>query len=292
MSAVPVAVALDLERLPEGHRLRPVVDGALRKAWGPPPSPAPGFRWPAAFFGLDRSSAWRAAEPEARERARAAIERHTLAEAWAIEKAGMAFAAKMTLLARSTEERMLYALFAADEASHFAAFSAFGVDRAPANPFLDLLGRVIEEGDRATLVFVVQVVLEGWGLAWYRQLGEQALDPALAATFTAVLADEARHHGSGVVLAAEAPPRDAAVDVLAPFLDMVRAGPQAVAAAIEAGCGPVDRPRLFAELDAEAHAASRLALLRGLMLKAGGDRVVAALDARGSFTPLPPERCA
>ncbi|MGI8504071.1 MAG: hypothetical protein ACR2LR_23495 [Hassallia sp.] len=48
-----------------------------------------------------------------------------LEESYFIEKAGMGYMAKMVLLAETTEERMLYALFCADEASHFAQIRQF-----------------------------------------------------------------------------------------------------------------------------------------------------------------------
>ena len=42
-----------------------------------------------------------------------------LEEALYMEQNGMAFAAKMSLLADSVEERMLYNVFASDEATHY-----------------------------------------------------------------------------------------------------------------------------------------------------------------------------
>ena len=76
------------------------------------------------------------------------------------------------------------------------------------------------------------------------------------------------------------------------FLRMVQAGPQAVAAAVTEVLGAPDRLRLFTELDAEAHARSRLELLKKLMLRAGAGAAVEALEARGAFRPMTTEECA
>lgn len=291
MRRIDVSAGLDLGRLEPAHRLHGVVSAALRARGEPAVAAAPPW-WAPEVFGLDRVAAWREARPEQRAAVVERLGRATLAEAWWIESVGMAFAAKMTLLARTLEERQLYALVGAEEATHLAWFSAWVAPDGPPGPFLDHLARLVEAADRATLVLVVQVVLEGWGLQWYRQLQAASLDPGLAAVFERVLADEARHHGGGVVLAQEAPCPDDAVDALAPILEMVRAGPQGVVAALEAGLGPLDRRRAFAELDAEGHAAARLSLLRGLLLKGRAGAAVDALESRGLFTPLPPERCA
>lgn len=293
-SDVGVDAGLGLPRLPAGHRLHPILRSSLHTPPLPAPVADPGAWWPAELHRLPSVSVWQAAAPARQRAVLARLNRSILEEAWWIEKAGMAFAAKMTLLARTTEERMLYALFAGDEARHFAAFSTWVDPAGPGNAFHAVLGRLIEEGDRATLTFVVQVVLEGWGLSWYRTLADESEDPTLAGVFAAVLTDEARHHGSGLILAAEHPPGDAAFDVLRAFLAMVAVGPQGALAAIEAELGPFTRPervRILTELGGETHAGPRLALLRRLMERAPAGGVLAALDASAAFRPLPPEAC-
>ena len=35
-----------------------------------------------------------------------------------------------------------------------------------------MLASLIEEGDRESLVFIIQVILEGWGLTHYRSLAQ------------------------------------------------------------------------------------------------------------------------
>jgi hypothetical protein len=139
-------------------------------------------------------------------------------------------------------------------------------------------------------VLIVQVVLEGWGLRHYRDLARGARHPALAAAFTGILDDEARHHGAGALLVVERPPTPADVEEALPFLqrllDMVRAGPVGLVAAVEAAVGPLagsDRADLLADLDATAHAAARLDLLRALLRPA--PTLVARLEESGHLRP-------
>jgi hypothetical protein len=282
-----IAAGLGLGHLPEGHRARVVLDAALGAA--PTPAGMPwSERWDDPFWGLDRVWAWRSPSRESRARARAQVSRAVVEEAWFIEKLGLAYSARLLSLSGTTEERMLYALFGADEASHLAAFSAWVQPEGEGSAFHAALARLVEEADRATLVFVIQVVLEGWGLSWYRELAAGTRDPALAAVFEGILRDEARHHAAGLVFTADAPPGEAAVEALDGILRMVQAGPRLVFEAAAAELGPLSRParsRVFECLDATTHVAGRLALLRRLMEKAGADGVVAALASRGRFTP-------
>ena len=67
--------------------------------------------------------------------------RGRLEEAYHIEKSGMAFTSKMTLLADTLEERKLYCQFSADEANHLEAITSFLPnisDNYKSNPFIQL----------------------------------------------------------------------------------------------------------------------------------------------------------
>lgn len=291
-----------LGNLAGDDRLRSVVDATLRahglSVLDVPDvgrsTPAAPF-WPSSFFELERLSAFRGAGPDVQD----AIVRHCgeglIQEALHIETIGLAFSARMVLLADTVEERTLHALFAAEEAAHLSGLSRFGVRRPAQDPFLALLAELVAAGDRPSLVLVVQVVLEGWGLDHYRRLARASTDVALTDVLEGIVRDEARHHGSGLLAAPRLGHSDATLDVLTRFLDMVRRGPQAVVGALEAHAGPLARSarlRAFTELDTENHSARRLDLVRELLLRAGAQPVVTALDARGSFRPLTAEEVA
>jgi len=253
---IPVLAALDLTGLPKSHSLRPVLQAALAARRGAEPGPfagSPGALWDAAHFGLDRSALFRDVDAETQQGILERCGRGLLEEAFFIERAGLVYCAKMILLAETTDERMLYALFAGDEAVH-----------------LDRVARFLPDPPTE-----------------------------LTAALHDILKDEARHHGSGLVLFNQAAPtaaiRDLIVEVLVRFLGMVQAGPQATVAAVDEALGGLSRARrvgLFEDLGAEDHARGRLGLLRTLMGKAEAAPIVHALEARGAFRPLRPEECA
>jgi hypothetical protein len=275
----------ELPSLPPDHRL----GRGLRAASGLASAAAPAgsrARWPAAFWQLagplaDRS----AAEVDA---VRARLSDDLLAEALHVERAGMLFAAGMVQSAPTLEERAMYAVFGADEARHHAAIAALLPDPPPPpTAFHRWLHGVVTAASYPARVAVVQVVLEGWGLRHYRAMADATSDPATAAALRAILDDEARHHGSGALIAGErglsADAVEAAVDLLLPLLDALRAGPVGVADALTDVLGPVPGGWL-SRLDARGHAAARLSLLRELLDAPGLRGLLAALDARGALS--------
>lgn len=249
--------------------------------------------WDAAHFGLDRVQAFREAPEDVRRAVLSDCARAHLLEAYFIEKAGVAYAAKMVLLAESAEERSLYALFAAEEAAHLDAIrAALGpVDESSwqADAFLVLLQRIVEQGDRRTGQLVIQVVLEGWGLLHYAALRDDCRHDGLSSLLARIVADEAGHHGSGVQLlrGAEITHPAQATDLLAEMLAMVQVGPHTVASTLERHLGGLTRDqrrRVFEELASEAHIRDRLHKLRSCLDKVpAAQPITAALETRGRF---------
>src|SRR5262249_55922436 len=116
----------------------------------------------------------------------------------------MYFASKMRLLSESAQERMLYSLFAADEAVHFNWISGFApaesVKDFESNPFILPLDEALRKEDRVTLSYIVRVILEGWGVSHYHAPAKKRLDAGLAAVFENMIRDERRHHAGGLAL--------------------------------------------------------------------------------------------
>jgi hypothetical protein len=241
-------------------------------------------RWPASWWGI---APWIGNLPPDRvEAVLARLSDDLLGEALHVERAGMVFAAGMVLSAPTLEERSLYAVFGADEARHHAALLALLPDPPAPTAFHAWLHEVITRARHDVRVVVVQVVLEGWGLRHYRAMADATTDPATAAVLRAILDDEARHHGSGALIAGERGLDPAGVEEavgwLLPLIGALRAGPLGVADALTDELGPVEGGWL-ARLGVEAHAAPRLALLRELLDGPGLRPVLAALDARGAL---------
>lgn len=297
-----IRAGLDLPHLSAGHKVEPILRAALaehhKKGLRPSSAPLPPHLarvWEPSQFGLDKVGYYRDAGEDDRRAILALCARSTLEEAYFIEKSGLAFTGKMILLSETTEERMLYALFGADEASHLSAIGSWLPDTHPVrtdNAFLALLADVIEQGERDTLVFVIQVVLEGWGITHYGDIARACKSDGLRQTLLTVVKDEARHHGSGVQLwgsrVVEPRVHEEIVEVLVRFLGMVQVGPVGVLSAIGRvadGLTRDQRRTILGELGCEAHAAHRLTLLRRLMEKAGAGSIVDSLESRGAFRP-------
>ena len=295
-----VDAGADLRPLDDGHRLRAIERKALKAQGGWMPDAAPVTTGPvfsAEHFGLDRVPLFAAASDDEKRAVLTAAGKDRLDEAVIIEKLGMAFSAKMLLLSNDATARSVYALFGADEARHLALLSAHHHDPANVEPnvFHRLLSDLIDDGDRASLAFVIQVVLEGWGLSHYRGMRDDTTSDTLRAVFDRILDDEVRHHASGKVVHEElglsGRSLDYTVEVMAGFCDLVRLGPVSVVDAVDAGLGGISRAQrldCYRALEGEVHAAARLALLRKLM---GEGDVVRALDERGLFSPAPLEAC-
>src|SRR6476469_106616 len=136
----PNIAGFDLPLLAEGDKLNRILASALEeqltgagqlsyKATTPQPY------WDATHFGLERVTIFQDAS-EAEQQAIAQIaSQGLLIEAYFVEKAGMGYMAKMLLLAETLEERMLYSLFAAEEATHLAQIRKF-FDSPPSPPNL------------------------------------------------------------------------------------------------------------------------------------------------------------
>ncbi|PAX56510.1 ferritin-like domain-containing protein, partial [Brunnivagina elsteri] len=235
--------------------------------------------WDANFFGLDRVNFFQAASEEEQIGILQQCCEGIIKEAYFIEKAGVGYMAKMISLAETTEERMLYGCFCGDEAAHLSQICQFLPESflnnelaEIGNQFLKLLAEVAESCDKTVLLFILQVVLEGWGLTHYRSLAKSCQNPNLCAVFQGFLNDESRHHATGITLLnrtqINSQSRIIIVEILVQFLQMVQVGPQSVLAAISNIKGGLSRQQsilVLEELDTQTHSGTRLEMLRSLM---------------------------
>lgn len=257
--------------------------------------------WDATYFGLHRVKIFQESNVQEQAQILDCVNREVFQEAYFVEKAGMGYMSKMVLLADTIEERMLYGLFAADEATHLSQLSCFLPEPDLVytyNPFLHFLADLVEGQDKAVLLFVIQVVLEGWGLSHYRSLAKDCRNSALGSLFTSFLQAESRHHGTGLLLfeqtVVSSASRSAIGEVLMLFLQMVQVGPQGVVEAIaqvKGGLSRLQAIQVLEQLDTEAHSGQRLRVLRSLMRSEAAREIVQTLESRGMFEPLPAVQC-
>ncbi|MBI4345667.1 MAG: ferritin-like domain-containing protein [Elusimicrobia bacterium] len=294
---------METPHLPAGHPFHAVLDAAVaRRAAEPPAAPPPPCElWGAEFFGLEKTRAFASASQEDRRKILGFCAEGILEEGYFIEKSGLNCNAALMLAAETVEEKTLYALMAADEAVHLRLVSPYLPDaqsRAPQNPFLSLLSRVIVEGTMPAKVYLLQVLLEGWGLTHYRTLAEGCRAPALATAFRRILKDEALHHRGGVLLFDPQRLSDGdrafVAGAVVEIFRMVQAGPQLAARAVERTLGATRAQRavLFAELETERHSGDRLRLLRGLLAEVDSRFVEDVFERYDLLRPFTPEECA
>jgi hypothetical protein len=300
----------ELPHLDEDNKINRILDSALEGRIGKKTdmkvsNPLDSISWNANFFGLDKVSFFNSAsEVEQVEILQQCCE-GIIQEAYFIEKAGVGYMAKMVSLAETTEERMLYGCFCGDEVAHLSQICRFLPEAFFNNEFgeisdrfLELLAEVAESNDKTVLLFILQVVLEGWGLTHYRSLARSCQNPDLGAIFQGFLNDESRHHATGVTLLnntqINSTSRKIIVEILVQFLRMVQVGPQSVVTAISNVKGGLSRQqsiRVFAELDTQTHSGSRLELLRSLMQTEQTIHIIDELEILGMFQALPAEKC-
>lgn len=257
--------------------------------------------WDASQFSLENSTLYRKLTDPEREAVLVEVAQMLLGEAYFIEDAGMRFAAKMNLSSQTQQERMFYSLMSGEEATHLRTIMPFlvQVPRLEDHPFAAFIGHVIDQGSRESLLLLIQVVLEGWGLNHYSKLAKGCQDEDLCDVLRQILKDEARHHGMGLVLGsfeAVAPnERGFVIERFMEILSMVRMGPAGFVRIMDRVAGGISRAdkRLFLEqtrsvLDTQM----KLELLKSLMKSCLDERSMAAINERGLFKAVPLDQAA
>jgi len=185
----------------------------------------------------------------------------------------------MVLMSESTDVAQLYALIGADEARHLAWIEPYLEEEEKCRPggqFLAFLSRLIEDVEPRLLIYLVQIILEGWGLDHYRRLADGCQQPMLSHIWSSILKDEALHHRSGTILfdghSLSALDLSLVEDCLKCYSDMVRVGPQAALNAVDIAAGGLSQQQVEDVLAALRHpeeSARKLRLLHDLMRQPG-----------------------
>ncbi len=258
------------------------------------------FYWGASYFGLDKVKIFQDATVAEQAGILQLCSWELLEDVYLIEKAGVNYMAKMVLLSESTGEQMLYALFSADEATHQAQISRF-LPIQPTqlqHPLFKFLMDVVASNDKAAILFVLFVVLEGWSLSHYRSLAIECREPELSLILQGFLREESRHHGTGVMLfhrmLVSESSQSMIIEAMSEFLKIMQTSQQRIVTAIERVMGDLSRLQkiqVLEELDTQTQNGTRLKFMRSLMRNPNSGAIVQQLEARGAFVPLPAYKC-
>lgn len=254
--------------------------------------------WDGNYFGLERVREFKRATLVEKAEILRLCNWEILREIYFIEMAGVGYMSKLVSLAQSSEEQMLYSLFGAEEAVHLAKIRSFlpivpsrtGNNFTGNNLILSLLESVPQLEDKAVLLFVLQVVLEGWSLSHYRNLACNCHHPKLSLFLQEILADESRHHAIGLKLfhrlELSSSSERKIIDVVGLFLQGMQMRQQMIVSAIEQTKGYLSRSQklqIYEELDTETHTSTQLKFLRSLMRNPNSTGIIQQLEARGAF---------
>jgi rubrerythrin len=159
--------------------------------------------WDENFFHLKESETFKSLSAAQRNKILVTLSQKILQEAYFIESAGMAYAAKMNIAAKTKEEREFFCFVGEEEAKHLRlveSLANFNTSLENIPSFAMLIGEIIQEASKPSHLLLIQILLEGWGLNYYKALQKNAKDENVAAAFKAILKDEIRHHSAGVIL--------------------------------------------------------------------------------------------
>jgi hypothetical protein len=186
--------------------------------------------WSEDFFHLKKSGLWQSLSNEKKIKILSKMSEHLLREAYYIENAGIVYAAKMNIFSETQDERSFFAIMGYEEAKHLDSLKPFfseNIVKSEIPAFSRHIGKIILDGDRNSNLFLIQILLEGWGLTYYQELADGTTHSELKNTFFNILKDESRHHSAGVILFRkdESKKNTFIKEAFTELLSMVRVGP-------------------------------------------------------------------
>ncbi len=258
--------------------------------------------WDAPFFGLDKVALYQALPLDKQYNVLKQCTQDLLLESYFIEKTGIAYSAKLVLLAPSIEEKQMFSFIGSDEATHLSWIAPYipqNLTTQPQGALLSLMNEVVSLDNANILYYLVQIILEGWGLKHYRILSDNCTNPELKHILKTIVKDEALHHHAGKTFfsASQLSQSDKKIikDILKSYCDLLRVGPQAAATALslsQGGLNIAQTTKLFDEINTQESSANKLSLLYQLMSQPGMESIVSEIEREGYFKPYPAHMCA
>lgn len=262
-----------------------------------------GILWSAEEYNLENVSVFQEMTASRKDELLRELSQDRIREAYHIEKSGIAYGSKMTALSETIDERVLYGSFTGDEARHFKLIEKYYDSTQSSdisdNCFLTFLAQMIETAPKNALVFMIQILLEGWGLDHYSTMAQTCLDETLKEDLKSILDDEVVHHGSGVILFKEdhlsKEERECIHQSLISFLQMVQVGPLGVFMRLQTMVPHMDQTLIknsLEEMEAFQETQKKLNTLKRLIKKAGAPSLIEELEHLGYFQAFNVEQMA
>lgn len=257
--------------------------------------------WDAKFFELEQSTLFQTLSTNEKNNVLADCSHNLLLESYFIEQTGISYSAKLTLLAPTLEEKQMFSFIASDEATHLNWLSNFikGAIPKPHGALINMIKQVIIIDKPNVLYYLVQTILEGWGLKHYNTLSKHCQNIDLKKILSDIIKDEALHHHTGKTFfdakQLSQAERNLIKDILKSYCDLVRSGPQAVVQVMSKSLGGLNsnqKTDLFNQLSSEKKSFEKLLILKQLMLQPGMDTIVAELESENYFKPYSDHLCA
>jgi rubrerythrin len=264
------------------------------------------FLWDERFFQLEKSSLWNSLNPEKQTSVLKSMTENILREAYFIETAGMSYAAKMNMTSLTKEERQFFCFVAEEEARHLRLVdSLFDFDKSNNNipSFSLLIGDIIQDATRLSHLLLIQILLEGWGLNYYKSLAKETISERVSLAFKSILKDEIRHHSAGVILFSkdkqellkENENRKELLNYIDKICKMIQIGPFTLVSKVFKFVPHPTRDDLLnflIETDAVKTTTQKLELIDELISKALHLEFMSEMRTKAFFTPLPEEEMA
>jgi rubrerythrin len=253
--------------------------------------------WGEKFYTLDKSTAWKVLEDQVKNSILISLGKKILQEAYYIESAGMAYSGKMILTSRTKQERQFYCFVAEEEARHLRLLETLGEFKTgplEVPSFAALIGEIIQESSRMSHFLLIQVLLEGWGLDYYKELSQKAQHENVARAFKQILKDEIRHHSAGVILFSESSEMSEVefsefIKFLERICAMIKIGPYSVCEELFSHNQNTDFKMVrnfLVETGALPQTVKKLKLIKELLGKVLLEKEMKILDSKQIFEPM------
>lgn len=257
--------------------------------------------WNEDFFHLTDSSLWKSLTDEKKKQVLVKLSQKILQEAYFIECAGMAYAGKMNLAAKSKEERAFFCFVGEEEAKHLRLIESltnFSTTLSDIPSFALLIGEIIQEASKPSHLLLIQILLEGWGLQYYKSLSKASLDEDVTNALKSILKDEIRHHSAGVLLFSSHKTQTGLTSIeveefmgyLERIAFMVKIGPygpcEEIFKQVDGQCTPELLETFLTETEAIRITSEKLEILEQLLCKSLPDEVMKSIREKGVLKPL------